>query len=210
MHAGVFERRFAGFHLRAGALDRRPVGVHSLAEGVGIGLYLLGLVLGNNPLLEQFRVAGGLGLKVAQLRGVPGEVRFGLAQQSLVARVIGLELVGGCLQRPLVDFKKRVAFVNEIALIEEHLHQLPAGLCLHADRGFHVAYYFDVDGHVALRHAGNGDRHGRVPASLARGRRAFSGTTLAEQDHKQQASQNGPTACGTTMRSYGIFRSRHK
>jgi hypothetical protein len=73
---------------------------------------LLGEVLRDDATLhELFLALGGQSL-ILRAAGVPSELRFGLLEQRLVARLVGLRLLEGRFEGPRVDLEEQIAFLT--------------------------------------------------------------------------------------------------
>ena len=115
---GLLHGRFIGLDGGLRALNGGLIRLHCLVRGVGIGGVLLALVLGNDALLEQVLIAGGLRLRVFMRRDVAAQVGLGLAQLGGVAGQVGLRLADHGVERPPVDAEQQIALFDGVAFLE--------------------------------------------------------------------------------------------
>ena len=96
---------------------------------------MLGEVLRDDASLhELFLALGGQSL-ILRAAGVPSELRFGLLEQRLVARLVGLRLLEGRFEGPRVDLEEQIAFLDDLALGKKRLVDLAGDLRPQGNRG---------------------------------------------------------------------------
>ena len=125
-------------------------------QGVGGGTGLVVISLRHDPLPQEFLLACGVLLGVVVLGGV--------------AREVGLGLLQGGLERPLVNRKERLALLNILAFLEVNGRQDARDLRLDGRRLVGLARPERAELHRGrlLDHGRHRDRHG---LALARSRR---------------------------------------
>ena len=150
-------------------IGRRDVGIRQVQLGViDVGLILLdgGFVLRDQRDLR-IQLLARNGIRLHQFR-VARQIQFGVVQQSLVVRQRSFRQIQLNLVRPRVDLDDGLTFLDKIAFVEIHFHQLAVDPRFDRNgiKGLHIAQPRENHRHAGARHLIHYDRNGadaRIP-----------------------------------------------
>ena len=174
--------------LRPRALDRRASAFTVAAMASAPARACSARSFETMPLLDQLRLALRGQRRVFGVRAVAAELRFGLAEERLIAQQVGFGLPERRLERPLVDREQQLILLDEVALLEGRLLDLSGYLRPDRNHGvrFDVADGGDVHRDVALDDFRGHDR--TAPASPPRPRPPRPPPPVPSADPEQPAA----------------------
>jgi hypothetical protein len=169
LHLGVVDGCLLRLELRFRALDGGAIGLDGRRGRFRRRAGLFRHVLGHDALAVQRGLTFGRELRIFGVGAVARELRFGLIEQRLIAREVGLRLYQGRLEWALVNREEELTLLHEVAFVKVRGLELSGDLRADGDGrvGLDVADCGEVDGDVALRDFCRDDRNGAEVAASA-------------------------------------------